>query len=83
MYEVMTYMDGCEIRKALWIGGKENAEKLTEREFEEFLEVLFDEYYTDEKPSLTQINDILWFEFEWVCEIIGLKYDCEAEEVLR
>ena len=62
-----------------WSGAKENAEKLTTEQLEEVerqLEEIYPEGMTD-----TQINDRFWFEFEWICKLIGLVYDPENDEI--
>lgn len=64
-----------------WSGAKTNAEQLTTEELdtlENVLEDLYPEGMTD-----TKINDLLWFEFEWVCEILGLNYNEETGEIER
>ncbi len=63
-----------------WSGGKDNAEKLTHEQLEQITEVLEDIY--PEGMTETQINDLFWFNFEFVCEIIGLVYDDENDEII-
>ena len=61
-----------------WSGAATNAAKLTPEELDQ-LEDEFEELACDrEKPwSATEINDLFWFDFEDVCDWIGL----DAEEV--
>ena len=64
-----------------WGGAKINAEQLTSEEFdtlENELEDLYPGGMTD-----TEINDLFWFDFEWVCEILGLTYNDETGELER
>ena len=64
-----------------WSGAKSNAEQLTIEELdtlENELEDLYPEGMTD-----TEINDILWFDFDWVCETLGLTYNDETGEIER
>ena len=63
-----------------WAGAKENAKMLTYEEIEQVGCVLEDIY---EEIEDTTINDLFWFDFSWVCESIGLKYDEENDEVIR
>ena len=68
-------------RFEFWAGAKSNAEKLKIQELdqlEEIFEDIFEGGMTD-----TQINDILWFDFSWVCEAIGLEYDEEKDLIIR
>lgn len=59
-----------------WGGAASNAAKLTPEELdsiEEQLEELIDE--TSEPWSMTEVNDFFWFQFEDVCEWLGLDYE--------
>ena len=48
-----------------------------EDELMDFLEM----YYADsEIPTDTEVNDLLWFESEWLFEQIGLNEDEEEED---
>jgi len=53
-----------------WSGAKDNASYLTYTELNELESVLDDIY--PEGMDETQLNDLFWFEFEAVCEWIGL-----------
>lgn len=83
MFEIVMTMDADAVRAELWSGGAVNAGKLTSCEFSEVLEILIDELRYNQNPTITEINDTFWFEFDWVCELIGLKYDCETDKILR
>ena len=64
-----------------WAGAKANAEMLTTNELlqvEEQLECLYPEGITE-----IELNDLFWFEFEWICDLIGLTYDVEKDEIVR
>lgn len=59
-----------------WGDAAENVKKLTSDELnnlEQFLEEMLD--WNDRPWSVTQINDILRFQMEDVCEWLGLNYD--------
>lgn len=62
-----------------WSGAKDNAKKLTTEQLEE-VERQLEEIYP-EGMTETHINDLFWFDFEWVCELIGLVYDPENDEI--
>lgn len=56
-----------------WSGAKDFASKLTENEFNS-IEASFEDIYPD-GISETQINDLFWFESEWICrDILGVYY---------
>lgn len=64
-----------------WSGAKSNAEMMTAEELdsvENELEAMYPEGMTD-----TEINDLFWFDFEYVCDLIGLEYDAEKDEIIR
>ena len=61
-----------------WAGAAANAAKLTAEELDD-LEYQLEEIQGDDEPfSTTEVNDIMWFQFEDVCDWLGLDY----EEVL-
>lgn len=55
-----------------WSGAKDTQARIIEegkaREFEALIEDLYPEGLTE-----TQLNDILWFEDEWIYETLGIK----------
>jgi hypothetical protein len=57
-----------------WGGAADNAAKLTPEELDQ-LEEMMEEMSPDEPWSITDVNDTLWFDFEMVCEWLGLDYD--------
>ena len=64
-----------------WSGAKSNAEMMTAEELdsvENALEDIEPDGMTD-----TEINDLFWFDFEYVCELIGFEYDAEKDEIIR
>lgn len=65
-----------------WSGAATNAAKLTPEELdqlEEQLEEMKD--YNEEPWSTTEINDLMWFQFEDICEWLGLNpEEVEARE---
>ena len=71
----MTYE---EIKDKLWSGAKDTVEELTNDEFEQVMSILEDYYWedyycTDGSPTMTQINDFLWFERDTIAEWLGYK----------
>ena len=63
-----------------WAGAKANAEMLTYEELEQIGEVIEELY--EEIEDVT-INDLFWFDFSWVCECIGIKYNEEEDIIIR
>lgn len=59
-----------------WAGAVETQEKIIDAgkadEFDRMMEDLYPDGFTD-----TQLNDILWFEEEWIYETLGIPTDDE------
>lgn len=64
-----------------WSGGLLNAQMLTYDELEQ-LEYIFEDIYSEGMTD-TMINDIMWFDFSWVCDALGLEYDEEKDIIIR
>lgn len=57
-----------------WSGAKEFASKLTENEFDA-IEASLEDIYPDGMDE-TQVNDLFWFEPEYICsDILGVDYN--------
>lgn len=54
-----------------WSGGADTLKELTLEEMDILQEVIEEVY--PEGLTETQLNDILWFEDDWISEIIGRK----------
>lgn len=59
-----------------WSGGKDRADMLTTQQLDDIEEALERDYFADreELPTDTEINDLFWFDFEFICGLIGLMY---------
>ena len=55
-----------------WSGAKDTLNKLIELDKCEDLEFILDDLYPDGITN-TQLNDILWFEDEWIYETLGIE----------
>ena len=60
-----------------WSGAATNAAKLTPEELDNLESQLeeINEANGDEPMSITEVNDFMWFQFEDVCEWLGLDYE--------
>lgn len=54
-----------------WSGAKDTKETILEKGMGEEFDNLIEELYPD-GLSETQLNDILWFEPEWIFETLGI-----------
>ena len=55
-----------------WSGAKDTLNKLIELDKCDELEFMLDDLYPDGLTD-TQLNDILWFEDEWIYETLGIE----------
>ena len=55
-----------------WSGAKQH--NFTYNELK-YIENVLEDLFCDEPASETDINDLFWFEDEYLCECIGLDYD--------
>ena len=63
-----------------WSGARANADQLTIKELEQVEGVL--EELNEDGMDETSINDLFWFEFETVCDWLGLELD-ENGDIIR
>ena len=65
-----------------WGGAEDLAKMLSYSELEE-LDSALEEYFDGKIPTKTDINDLVWNNFETVCSLIGLTYDKENGVIVR
>ena len=62
-----------------WSGEKDTKEIIIEHNKENDFECLIDELYPD-GLSETNLNDILWFEQDWLFKSLGIRLEEEEDE---
>lgn len=62
-----------------WSGATDTHNRIIEENKENEFDSLIEEMYPD-GLSETQLNDILWFESEWIFESLGITEEEEEEE---
>ena len=62
-----------------WSGAVETKNTIIEKGFAEEFDNLIEELYPD-GLSETALNDILWFEEDWIFEMLGISEEEEEEE---
>lgn len=62
-----------------WSGAKDTKETIIANDKEEDFERLIEELYPD-GLSETLLNDLLWFESDWIYELLGISEEEEEEE---
>ena len=63
-----------------WEGAVDTWNKIRDAGKVDELENLINEYYPDGMDSVTALNDLLWFDSEWVLFGLGLDEDDEEED---
>ena len=68
-----------EIKKELdlrefeaWSGAKSNLKRIIELDKVEEVEEYLQEMFYSEVPTETQVNDVLWFEIDYILDLLGL-----------
>lgn len=63
-----------------WSGAIQNANQLTYEELDELEQILEMEY--PDGVDETFVNDLMWFDFETICEWLGLELD-DSGDIIR
>ena len=61
-----------------WAGAIDTKNLILDAGLEEEFEILIDELYPDGLTD-TELNDILWFDSDWILENLGIKEEEEEE----
>ena len=72
--------DFYELLGACWSGAEDTLNTICEYDMEDEFMNWVELYFGDEIPTLTEINDLLRFESDWVFEQIGLELDEDEDE---
>lgn len=62
-----------------WSGAKDTKQTILDNDKENEFEAMIDELYPDGLTD-TQLNDLLWFEDEWIYETLGINQEEDEEE---
>lgn len=79
----MTYIVNDNIESfEFWGGAEANAARLTSEQLDQFEEIL-DELRAGQLPLTdVEINDLFWFEFDTVLDLLGLKWNKSETELI-
>jgi hypothetical protein len=64
---------------AAWSGAVDTKNVILENNKAQHFELLMEELYPDGMTD-THLNDILWFEEDWIFEMLGINQDEEEDE---
>jgi hypothetical protein len=73
-YDFNDLMDAC------WSGAIDTLNTIQENDKEEELMSLLSLDCFSDTPDLTEVNDLLWFEDEWIFEMLGIDTDSDEDE---
>ena len=74
MLSIVKDISGFELRAELWSGALDTLETITQNDkLQDLMSFLEDMY--PEPVSITTINDLLWFDDDFVFEQLGMAYD--------
>ena len=77
---VTNELDFYDLMNQCWSGAVDTLKTIEENNMENALMALINECFCDVAPTLTQINDLLWFDDEWIFETLGISEEEEEEE---
>ena len=77
---VKNEMDFNDLMNNCWSGAVDTLQVIEENGKEEELMLLLDEIFLESIPTLTEVNDILWFDDEMIFESLGIIEEEEEEE---
>ena len=60
-----------------WAGAVDTKNKIIEANMTEEFEAMIDELYPD-GINATELNDLLWFNADWILEALGIEIDIET-----
>lgn len=73
-------MDFNDLTENCWSGAVDTLRTIEENDKEDELITHLEEKWLDEIPTITEVNDYLWFESEFIFECLGISEDEEEEE---
>lgn len=79
MKVIVEYNSFDDLYKNCWCGALDTLDRIAELDKEEELMSFFGMYF-EEMPTDTQINDLLWFDDEFIFEELGISWEDEEED---
>lgn len=78
--EVKTSWDFEDLRNNCWSGAIDTLNTVYNHDKEEDLMCLIEEEFYMDIPTMTEVNDFLWFEDEYIFNALGIDEDEEEDE---
>lgn len=77
---VKSTFDFDDLMEHCWSGAIDTLRTISENDKEDDLMALLAMDIFSDTPDLTEVNDLLWFEDEWIFEMLGIDTDSDDEE---
>lgn len=77
---VKSTFDFDDLMKHCWSGAIDTLRTISENDKEDDLMALLSMDCFSDTPELTEVNDLLWFEDEWIFEMLGINTEEEDED---
>lgn len=79
MQVIHTYNDILELASELWAGALDTFNTVYAYDKHNELFELLKELFYDSNPTITDINDFLWFDSEYIFEQLGITTESEDD----
>ena len=73
-------MDFNDLMENCWSGAVDTLKTIEEHDKEDELMAHLEEQWLDETPTMTEVNDYLWFEDEFIFQCLGISETEEEED---
>ena len=74
-------LDFRDLMNECWSGAIDTLNTIYENDKEEELMSLLALDVFGDTPDLTEVNDLLWFDSEWIFETLGINTDSDYDEM--
>ena len=72
-------LDFEDLRDECWSGAVDTIETIEDKGKENELMELLENYF-DDTPTMTEVNDLLWFESEYIFDELGINEDDDEDD---
>ena len=73
-------LDFSDLQRECWSGAVDTLLTIWEHDKEDDFMDFLEGYFEDTVPTMTEVNDLLWFEDEWIFEQIDLDLEEDDEK---
>lgn len=79
--EIKQDVNAYDLKDMLWSGGADTLKEIFDLDKEDELMGFLEEIFYGKVPDITEINDLLWFDRNYVLESIGLELNEDGEVI--